>query len=59
MDLILVLLRHLIIRVIRIEVGQMERSKNMGKKDTQDLKKLKDFGKILEKAKVRGIKSKS
>jgi len=58
-DLILVLLRHLIIRVIHIEVGQMERSKNMGKKDTQDLKKLKDFGKILEKAKVRGIKSKS
>ena len=59
MDLILVLLRHLIIRVIHIEVGQMEHWKNMGKKDTQDLKKLKDFGKILEKAKVKGIKSKS
>jgi len=29
----------------------------MGKKDTQDLKKLKDFGKILVKAKVKGIKN--
>ena len=31
----------------------------MGKKGIQDLKKLKDFGKILEKVKAKGIKSKS
>ena len=59
MDLILVLHRHHIIPVIPTETGQTERWKNMGKKGIPDLKKLKDFGKILEKAKAKGIKSKS